>query len=41
MLTKKEWDELVTLDYILTWNYTEDYKNDENRHRELRKKELN
>jgi len=41
MLTKKEWQELVSLDYVLTWNYTEDYKKDEKRQLELRKKELN
>lgn len=25
-LTEKEWEELVTLDYVLTWGYTDKYK---------------
>jgi hypothetical protein len=35
ILSEEEWQELVTLDYILTWNYTTDYERDLNRYQEL------
>ena len=34
-LTQSEWDEIVTLDYVLTWGYTDDYNNDLKRYKEL------
>lgn len=37
-LTEKEWDELVALDYVLTWQYTKYTEKDKERQRELRKK---
>lgn len=37
-LTEKEWKELVALDYVLTWGYTDNEKRDLKRQRELRKK---
>ena len=37
-LTEKEWQELVTLDYVLTWGYTDDYEGDLKRYKELSKK---
>ena len=37
-LTAKEWQELVTLDYVLTWRYTENEEEDLKRQKELRLK---
>ena len=37
-LTEKEWKELVALDYVLTWGYTDNEKRDLKRQKELRKK---
>jgi len=37
-LTEKEWKELVTLDYVLTWGYTDDEEADLRRQKELRAK---
>ena len=37
-LSEKEWDEIVTLDYILTWHYTNDYDRDLKRYKELSEK---
>jgi len=37
-LTDKEWREIVTLDYILTWRYTDNYEKDLDRYKELSKK---
>jgi hypothetical protein len=37
-LTKKEWEELVTLDYVLTWRYTDNYEKDLKRYKELSNK---
>lgn len=34
-LTLSEWHELLGLEYILTWNYTDDSDRDEKRHKEL------
>ena len=34
-LTDSEWQELVTLEYVLTWGYTDDEEKDSKRHREL------
>ena len=34
-LSKEEWREIVALDYVLTWNYTEDLCRDERRYKEL------
>jgi hypothetical protein len=35
ILTEEEWQELVTLDYVLTWRYTNDYERDLKRYKEL------
>ena len=37
-LTEKEWEELVTLDYVLTWGYTDNEKRDLKRQKKLREK---
>lgn len=37
-LTESEWLELCALDYVLTWNYTDDIERDEKRQKELRDK---
>ncbi len=37
-LTNAEWREIVTLEYVLTWNYSDDLKADDERYRELTKK---
>ena len=34
-LSKDEWEEIVALDYVLTWNYTDDLERDERRYKEL------
>lgn len=34
-LSKSEWIEIVTLDYVLTWRYTDDYEKDLKRYKEL------
>jgi hypothetical protein len=34
-LTEEEWREIVTLDYVLTWHYTDDYAGDLKRYKEL------
>jgi len=34
-LSEAEWRELVTLDYVLTWRYTDDYDKDLKRYKEL------
>jgi hypothetical protein len=34
-LTDSEWQELVALEYVLTWGYTDNEKEDSKRHREL------
>lgn len=34
-LTDEEWRELLTLEYVLTWRYSENEKKDEKRYREL------
>lgn len=37
-LTDKEWQELVTLEYVLTWGYSDDEATDEKRYKELSEK---
>ena len=37
-LTDEEWREIVSLDYVLTWRYTDDYERDLKRYNELSKK---
>lgn len=37
-LSDAEWQELVTLDYVLTWRYSENEKKDLARQKELRYK---
>lgn len=37
-LTDEEWQELVTLEYVLTWGYSEDKDADEKRYKELSEK---
>ena len=37
-LTDAEWQEIVSLDYVLTWGYTDDYEKDLKRYKELSKK---
>ena len=37
-LTHKEWRELVALEYVLTWRYTDDEERDDKRYRELSEK---
>ena len=37
-LTEEEWQELVTLDYVLMWHYTDEYEKDLTRYKELSKK---
>jgi hypothetical protein len=34
-LTDDEWKEIVTLDYVLTWSYTDNYEKDLRRYKEL------
>ncbi len=34
-LTEQEWQELVSLDYVLTWNYSDNYERDLERYRFL------
>lgn len=34
-LSEAEWRELVALEYVLTWNYTDDIEKDEKRYRLL------
>jgi hypothetical protein len=34
-LTDSEWQELIALEYVLTWGYTDNEKEDSKRHREL------
>jgi len=34
-LSEVEWREIVTLDYVLTWRYTDDYDKDLKRYKEL------
>jgi len=34
-LSEAEWKEIVTLDYVLTWIYTDDYDKDLKRYKEL------
>ena len=34
-LSEEEWRELLGLEYVLTWNYTDDMKRDEKRYKEL------
>lgn len=34
-LTEEEWRELVALEYVLTWGYSDDKEKDEKRHKEL------
>lgn len=38
ILTDKEWQELVTLEYVLTWDYSDDKEADEKRYKELSEK---
>jgi len=40
-LTVEETREICTLDYVLTWGYSDDLQKDENRYRELSKKRWN
>lgn len=40
-LTEEEWREIVTLDYVLTWRYTDQYEKDLKRYKELVKKRSN
>lgn len=37
-LTKQEWRELLALEYVLTWHYTDDVDRDDKRHRFLSNK---
>ena len=37
-LNDAEWREIVSLDYVLTWRYTDDYDKDLKRYKELSKK---
>jgi hypothetical protein len=37
-LTDEEWQELVALEYVLTWGYSEDEDADDKRYRELSEK---
>lgn len=37
-LTEDEWKELVTLEYVLTWNYSDNFDVDEKRYLQLSKK---
>ena len=34
-LSDEEWSEIVTLEYVLTWRYTDDYDRDLKRYKEL------
>lgn len=34
-LSEAEWKEIVALDYVLTWRYTDDYDGDLKRYKEL------
>jgi len=37
-LTQKEWDELIALEYVLTWNYSDDKEEDLKRYKYLNNK---
>lgn len=37
-LTDAEWRELVTIEYVLTWGYSDDEEKDRARQKELREK---
>jgi hypothetical protein len=37
-LTEKEWRELLGLEYVLTWHYSDDMERDDKRYRELSNK---
>ena len=37
-LSEEEWNELVSLEYLITWKYTDNYDEDEKRYMELSKK---
>lgn len=37
-LTDEEWEEIVVLDYVLIWHYTDDYDRDLRRYQELVKR---
>lgn len=37
-LTQIEWRELLALEYVLTWGYTDDIERDDKRYRELSNK---
>jgi len=37
-LTEMEWRELLGLEYVLTWGYSDDSDKDEKRHKELSEK---
>lgn len=37
-LSGEEWNEIVALDYILTWNYTDNYERDLKRYKKLSNK---
>ena len=40
-LTDKEWQELVAIEYVLTWRYTDTPEKDTKRLQELRRKKDN
>lgn len=40
-LTDEEWQELVALEYVLTWGYSDDPDKDEARHKEISEKKWN
>jgi len=40
-LTDSEWEEIITLDYVLTWGYTDNYDKDLKRYIELSEKKYN
>lgn len=37
-ITKKEWNEILGLEYVLTWGYSDHIERDEKRYDELREK---
>jgi len=37
-LSQKEWDELIALEYVLTWGYSDDKEKDFKRHKHLSNK---
>ena len=39
-ITSEEWRELLTLEYVLTWGYTNEPEKDLKRYRELTKMEV-